>query len=276
MLDEREDVAANLKSLTGLDDDAIKWLEQQAVKLSTTMDKSGLRIRQSASEILDAYMLVGSNKPELLSNKEALNAVTVEVLRLSTASKMGLKQSVDAVTTALNQYGASADQAARYVNVLAAGSKVGASAVDAQTAAILKAGTIAATSNIPIEQLVGSIEMLGEKGLKNEIAGTGLKTFFTRLATGATDTNPKVVGLYTALDNLNQKVKEAEMQQVGGGTTLLKKLFGDEGMQTAMILTQNADKVRYYAEAVTDTNIALEQAATNSDTRRAKFAQVKN
>lgn len=276
LLDEREDVAANLKSLTGLDDDAIKWLEQQAVKLSTTMDKSGLRIRQSASEILDAYMLVGSNKPELLSNKEALNAVTVEVLRLSTASKMGLKQSVDAVTTALNQYGASADQAARYVNVLAAGSKVGASAVDAQTAAILKAGTIAATSNIPIEQLVGSIEMLGEKGLKNEIAGTGLKTFFTRLATGATDTNPKVVGLYTALDNLNQKVKEAEMQQVGGGTTLLKKLFGDEGMQTAMILTQNADKVRYYAEAVTDTNIALEQAATNSDTRRAKLAQVKN
>lgn len=276
MLHEREDAKANLKALTGLDEDSIGWLEQQAVELSTTMDKSGLRIRQSASKILEAYMLVGSNKPELLSDKEALNAVTIEAMRLSSASKMDLKQSVNAVTTALNQYGASADQAAKYVNVLAAGSKVGASAVDAQTSAILKAGTIAATSNIPLEQLVGTIEMLGEKGIKNEIAGTGLKTFFTRLATGAADTNPKVVGLYTALDTLNQKVKEAEMQQVGGGTTLLKKLFGDEGMQTAMILTQNADKVRYYTEAVTDTNIAMEQAAINSDTAAAKLEQVKN
>lgn len=276
MLHEREDAKANLKSLTGLDEDSIGWLEQQAVELSTTMDKSGLRIRQSASKILEAYMLVGSNKPELLADKEALNAVTIEAMRLSSASGMDLKQSVNAVTTALNQYGAGADKAAKYVNVLAAGSKVGASAVDAQTSAILKAGTIAATSNIPLEQLVGTIEMLGEKGIKNEIAGTGLKTFFTRLATGAADTNPKVVGLYTALDNLNQKVKEAEMQQVGGGTTLLKKMFGDEGMQTAMILTQNADKVRYYTEAVTDTNIAMEQAAINSDTAAAKLEQVKN
>lgn len=276
MLHEREDAKANLKALTGLDDDSIGWLEQQAVELSTTMDKSGLRIRQSASKILEAYMLVGSNKPELLADKEALNAVTIEAMRLSSASGMDLKQSVNAVTTALNQYGAGADKAAKYVNVLAAGSKVGASAVDAQTSAILKAGTIAATSNIPLEQLVGTIEMLGEKGIKNEIAGTGLKTFFTRLATGAADTNPKVVGLYTALDNLNQKVKEAEMQQVGGGTTLLKKLFGDEGMQTAMILTQNADKVRYYTEAVTDTNIAMDQAAINSDTAAAKLEQVKN
>lgn len=276
MLHEREDAKANLKALTGLDEDSIGWLEQQAVELSTTMDKSGLRIRQSASKILEAYMLVGSNKPELLADKEALNSVTIEAMRLSSASGMDLKQSVNAVTTALNQYGAGADKAAKYVNVLAAGSKVGASAVDAQTSAILKAGTIAATSNIPLEQLVGTIEMLGEKGIKNEIAGTGLKTFFTRLATGAADTNPKVVGLYTALDNLNQKVKEAEMQQVGGGTTLLKKLFGDEGMQTAMILTQNADKVRYYTEAVTDTNIAMEQAAINSDTAAAKLEQVKN
>ena len=276
MLHEREDAKANLKALTGLDEDSIGWLEQQAVELSTTMDKSGLRIRQSASKILEAYMLVGSNKPELLADKEALNAVTIEAMRLSSASGMDLKQSVNAVTTALNQYGAGADKAAKYVNVLAAGSKVGASAVDAQTSAILKAGTIAATSNIPLEQLVGTIEMLGEKGIKNEIAGTGLKTFFTRLATGAADTNPKVVGLYTALDNLNQKVREAEMQQVGGGTTLLKKLFGDEGMQTAMILTQNADKVRYYTEAVTDTNIAMEQAAVNSDTAAAKLEQIKN
>lgn len=276
LLNEREKAKANVKALTGLDDDSIEWMERKAVELSTTMDESGLRIRQSASEIMEAYMMVGSNKPELLESKEALNAVTVETMRLAAASGMSLPKSVDATTTALNQYGASADDAAKYVNVLAAGSKHGAANVEQQAAAILKAGTIAASSNIPIEELVGTIEMLGEKGIKSEIAGTGLKTFFTRLATGANDTNPKVVGLSTALDNLNKKVEAAEKQKVGGGTALLKKLFGDEGMQTAMILSQNTEKIKEYTRAVTDTSIAYEQAAINSDTAAAKLDQVKN
>lgn len=276
MLEQREESKANVQALTGLDDAAIDWLEQQAVRLSTTMDESGLRVRKSASEILEAYMMVGSQKPELLSDKEALNAVTIEAMRLSEASGMVLKDAVDATTTSLNQYGEGADKAARFVNVLAAGSKFGAANVESQTAAILKAGTIAATANISFEQLVASIETLGEKGIKNEVAGTGLKTFFTRLVTGAEETNPKIVGLYTALDNLNQKVTEAERRKVGGGETLLKDLFGLEGMQTAMILTQNTEALRKYAEAVTDTNVAMEQAAINSDTDAARRAQIRN
>lgn len=278
--DERnklEESQAGLKALTGLDDDSIAWLTGQAKTLSTTMTKEGLRVRQSAAEILDAFMLVGSAKPELLGDKEALKAVTEEAMRLQAAAKdITLNEAVDSLTLSLNQYGAAADQAGRFVNVLAAGSKEGAVNIASQAKAIQKSGTIAASSNIPIEELVGTIEMLGEKGVKDEIAGTGLKTFFTRLATGATDTNPKVVGLTTALDNLNKKVAAAEAQKVGGGTTLLKKLFGDEGMQTAMILSQNTEQVKKYIAAVTDTNIAYEQAAINSDTAAAKLAQARN
>lgn len=278
--DERnklEESQAGLKALTGLDDDSIAWLTGQAKTLSTTMTKEGLRVRQSAAEILDAFMLVGSAKPELLGDKEALKAVTEEAMRLQAAAKdITLNEAVDSLTLSLNQYGAAADQASRFVNVLAAGSKEGAVNIASQAKAIQKSGTIAASSNIPIEELVGTIEMLGEKGVKDEIAGTGLKTFFTRLATGATDTNPKVVGLTTALDNLNKKVAAAEAQKVGGGTTLLKKLFGDEGMQTAMILSQNTEQVKKYIAAVTDTNIAYEQAAINSDTAQARLEQARN
>lgn len=275
-MNEVDESKASVKALTGLDDASIDWLEQQAYRLSTTMDETGLRVRESASEILGAYTLIGSNKPELLGVKEDLNAVTVEAMRLASASEMDLKDAADAVTTALNQYGAGAREANKYVNVLAAGSQAGAASVEQQTASILKAGTIAATSNIAFEELVGSIEMLAEKGIKSEIAGTGLKTFFTRLAAGSADTNPKVVGLSTALDNLNKQYEEAEAKAAGGGVQLFQKLFGLEGMQTAMILSQNAEGVRRYTEAVTDTNIAMEQAAINSDTANAKLAQVRN
>lgn len=172
---KREEAKADVEALTGLSKDDINWLEQQAVQLSTTMTESGIRIRQSATEILDAYKLVGSAKPELLDNKEALAEVTKQTLILASASGMTLKDAVDAVTLSLNQYGDGADQASRYANVMAAGSKYGAAAVDSITTSVTKSGVAAASAEIPIEQLVGTIETLGEKGIKDEIAGTGLK-----------------------------------------------------------------------------------------------------
>ena len=263
--DDKEASAANLKALTGLDDVSIQWLARQTEILSTSMHKSGLRVTQSSKEILEAYMLVGSAKPDLLGNKEALNAVTIEAMRLSKAAKMDLKEAVDAVTLSMNQYGASSEKAADYANVMAAGSKYGSAAVQSITAAVTKAGVSASTANVPIEQLVGSIETLAEKGLVNEVAGTGLKMFFLRLQTGADETNPKIVGLQTALKNL-QKLSTEE----------IVKRFGAETYTVAQTLIDGADKVEYYTKAVTGTNVAMEQAAINSETNEARLAQLKN
>lgn len=263
--DDKEASAANLKALTGLDDVSIQWLARQTEILSTSMHKSGLRVTQSSKEILEAYMLVGSAKPDLLGNKEALNAVTIEAMRLSKAAKMDLKEAVDAVTLSMNQYGASSEKAADYANVMTAGSKYGSAAVQSITAAVTKAGVSASTANVPIEQLVGSIETLAEKGIVNEVAGTGLKMFFLRLQTGADETNPKIVGLQTALKNL-QKLSTEE----------IVKRFGAETYTVAQTLIDGADKVEYYTKAVTGTNVAMEQAAINSETNEARLAQLKN
>lgn len=265
--DSKESSQAELKALTGLDDSSIQWLTEQAEKLSTTMDESGLRIRQSSDEILQAYMLIGSKKPELLKDKEALNAVTIEAMRLAAAAKIDLKDAVTATTVSLNMYGESADQAARYVNVLAAGSKEGAADVSAQAASIKNAGVAASGAGVSIEQLQGTIQMLAEKGLEAEPAGTALRKFFLVLQTGPDETNPKVVGLQTALENLNKKSLTAAQIQT---------MFGEEAYSAATILIDNADKVRQYTEAVTDTNIAMEQAAINSNTNEAKMAQYRN
>lgn len=264
---EREEAKADVKALTGLDDNSIAWLEQQAKKLSTSMDENGIRIRQTATEILEAYKLVGSAKPELLSDKEALAEVTEQALILASASGMQLKDAVDAVTLSLNQYGDGADQAARYTNALAAGSKYGAAAVESVTTAVTKSGVAASSADIPIEQLVGTIETLAEKGIKDEIAGTGLKKFFLTLQTGADETNPKIVGLETALANLQKQQLSA---------TEIKKMFGEEGYNVASVLINEAEKVKYYTQAVTGTTVAVEQAATKSATAAAKLDQAKN
>lgn len=263
-----EESQAGLKALTGLDDESITWLTGQAKILSTTMTKEGLRVRQSANEILDAYMLIGSAKPELLGNKEALAAVTEEAMRLQAAAKdITLNEAVDALTLSMNQYGAGADQAARFTNVLAAGSKEGSVNIASQAKSIRVSGVAAASANISIEETVGLIETLGGKGIKDEIAGSGLKRFFLTLQTGSDDTNPKIVGLSTALDNLNKKQMDA---------TAIKKMFGEEGYNVASVLLSETEQVKEFTRAVTGTNVATEQAAINSNTAAAKLAQAKN
>ena len=231
----------------------------------TSVTEDGLRIRQSSNEILDAFTIVGSAKPELLGNKEALAQVTEECMRLATAAKIDLKQAVDGVTLSMNQYGAGADQAARFTNVLAAGSKMGAATVADQTAAIIKSGVAASTANISIEELVGSIETLAEKGLKGEVAGTGLKNVFLKMKTGADDTNPSIFGLQTALKNLKALSDSQILER-----------FGLENFTVAKALIDNTEKVKSYTAAVTGTNIAMEQAAINSDTAAAKFEHARN
>lgn len=269
--DERnklEESQAGLKALTGLDDDSISWLTEQAKTLSTTMTKEGLRVRQSAAEILDAFMLVGSAKPELLGDKEALKQVTEEAMRLQAAAKdITLNEAVDSLTLSLNQYGAAADQAGRFTNVLAAGSQAGSANIASQAKAIRNAGTAAASANVPIEQTVALIETLAYRGIKDEVAGTGLKKFFLVLQTGADETNPKIVGLDKALENLKNKKMDAGA---------IKKMFGEEGYNTASVILQNTEMVKDFTAAVTGTNVAYEQAAINSDTAQAKLEQARN
>lgn len=263
-----ESSQANLKSLTGLDDDSISWLTEQAKKLSTTMTKEGLRVRASATEILEAYMMVGSAKPELLGDKEALAAVTEEAMRLQAAAgDIKLAEAVDAVTLSLNQFGAPAEDAARYVNVLAAGSKEGAANIASINAAIANSGVAASSANVSIEETVALIETLAYKGIKDEVAGTALKKFFLVLQTGADDTNPKVVGLSKALENLKAK---------NMGAADIKKMFGEEGYNAAAVILQNTEMVNQLTEAVTGTNIAFEQSAINSNTAAAALDQARN
>lgn len=264
---EKDTAVASLQALTGLDNKSVDWLKTQAEELSKTMDETGLRVTQSAAEILEAYKLVGSAKPELLGVKEDLNAVTVECIRLSQAAGISLNDAVKATTISMNQFGASAEQTEEFVNVLAAGSKFGAVAVENINEAVVRSGVAASQAGLSIQDLVGAIETIGERGLQGAKAGTGLKTFFLKLATGADDTNPKIVGLSQALQNLADKhLSESEMV----------KQFGAEAYNVASIMINSADKFDYYKNAVTGTNVAVEQAARMGETFEAKSAQLKN
>lgn len=262
-----ENELKNLSALTGLVGRELTWLGNQAMEMSTSIAKSGGRITQSSTEILKAFTLMGSKKPELLENKDALKETTEEALILAGAAKMQVEPAVESLANTMNQFNADAKEAPRYINALAAGSKAGAAEVDSINASITKFGPAAAQANISIEESVGLIETLAEKGVNAEIAGTGVRNVILKLMQGADQFNPRLVGMNKALENLkNQNLSAAQMVE----------LFGQENYTVAQILVSNTDKVKSYTEAVTGTNVAYEQHAINTDTASAKLKQQRN
>lgn len=258
---------ANLSSLTGLVGDDLQWLSDQAKKVALEGTEAGIKVTAGAQAIVDAYTLMGSAKPELLKNKEALDLVTQSALTLAEAARMKAVDAVEALANTMNQFSAPAKEAARYMNALAAGSKEGSAEVPDVSESMTKFGAAAAAANISIEESVGLIETLAEKGLKGARAGTQIKTALLKMQIGADDTNPAIVGVQVALDNLRAKsLSAAEMV----------KFFGLESYVAAQILVSNSPRVKFFTDSVMNTGIAMQQAAINTDTNSAALQRAKN
>ena len=262
-----EERVDNLSALTGLAGDDLDWLNQKAKDLSTSTLEGNIRVKQSAQDIVDAFTKTGSARPELLKNKEALAETTQEAIILANAAKTELYPAIEALTMVMNQYNVPASEARRIINVLAAGSKEGAGEIPYLTTAYEKAGTVAALANISIETLGATIETLAPRITQPEIAGRSLKGVLIDMQTGADDTNPAIVGLSTALENLGKK---------NLSVTELTKKFGTENIATIQILLTNIEELKRYEKAMTGTNVAIEQAAINTDNNNAKLAQARN
>lgn len=187
-----------------------------------------------------------------MKTSEGLINVTKSSLILAQASGTTLPDATRTLALSLNQFGASVSDADRYINVLAAGSRYGASEVNETAEAIKKGGVAVAQAKVPFEEMNAVIQTLAEREVKGADAGTALRNMILILES-STDKKlkPSVVGMTTALENLAQK---------NYSTTALTKIFGRENVNLAMILSKNTDKVRELTKALTGTETAYEQA----------------
>lgn len=244
---EFEKSLSTLKSITGVTSEELKFYEAQAKRLGETTT-------QTASQVSKAFTLIGSKKPELLKSKEALVAVTEQAIILAEAANIQVPEAATALSNALNQMGENADKAGRFVNVLAAGSKLGAGDILYLNAALEKAGASGKAVGLSFEEVVGAIETVAPKIAEPSTAGLQLRQIFIKLAASADKFNPTVVGLAKALKNLQK-----EQLTIND----LTKKFGILNVNSAKALIDGADAFEKYTKGVTGTTTALDQQATN-------------
>ncbi len=257
---------SNLSSITGATGKDLEFYKEQEIAIgsSTTL---------SASQTVEAFKLIGSAKPELLANKEALAAVTREAITLAEAAGLELPTAATALANALNQFNLPAEESSRVINALAAGSKFGAAAIPELSEAITKFGVAAASSNISIEESIGAVELLAEKGIAGAEAGTKLRNVFSKLDI-AKSLPPKAAdqlakfGVNTDIvsdSTLTLQERLTELSKIQEDATALTFVFGEQNKVAGQAVLQNVSRIAELTEQVTGTNTAIEQAAINVD-----------
>ena len=241
---------SQLSSLTGKTGEDLNQLKEYAIEL-------GSKTTLSASEVADAFKMIGSQQPQLLASSEALKAVTKNAITLSEAAGIELATAAQTLSTSINQMGGDSSNAERFINVLAAASQKGAGDIAWLGEAITKSGTTAKMVGTSYEQLVANLEQLAQAGFDASTAGTALRSIIVNLEKQTDDKlKPSVVGLTEAFANLEKK-----HLSVGEMANLVGKMFGAQ----ATVLAENAAKARDLEQAITGTNTAEEQAKTNTD-----------
>ncbi|HGP1056053.1 TPA: phage tail tape measure protein [Enterobacter cloacae] len=237
---------SDLSAITGATGTQLKTLDEAAQEM-------GRSTEYSASQAVEALKLMASAKPELLQTAGGLTAATKSALTLAQAAGSTLPDATRTLALSLNQFGAGAQEADRYINVLAAGAKFGASEIADTAAAIKNGGVAAAQAGVGFETLNAAIQVLAEREIKGGEAGTALRNVILSLEKGTDKTlKPSVVGLSGALENLSKK---------NLSTAQAVKLFGVENINAASVLVDNRSKLDALTQALTGTQTAHEQAA---------------
>lgn len=247
---------ADLSSITDI-------VGQDLIELGKLARQTGKESGLGASEAAKAYTAIASQIEVDTIGMDGLIELQRNSITLSQASGMALSASADALAGTINQFEYGADQAGRVINVLAAGSKVGAAEIEHLTQSFKIVGSQASIAGVSIEETTGALEVLSRNNVKGSEAGTHLRNIILSLQTvfGA---DLKSMTLSEALDQLKPKLEDA---------TFMSQNFGRMSMAAAQFLVKNSDAIEELTAKVTDTSTAYEQAAVRTETVQQMMAR---
>lgn len=245
-----DEAAASLQSATLMTDQVLQQLKKNAMDLNGEMGFT-------AEDYLKAATKIGSAKSELADSAEAMDLMVEKSMLFARAGKLDLPEAGEALAMMLNQFSKDASEAGHFVDVLAQGFALGAAELPQMVGAMKYAGVAANSMNISFGETNASIQMLVKNGLTAEMAGTQLRAILLKLGSGADETNPKVVGLEKALENLAKKNLT---------TKQMAELFNAENIAGANILLNNIPTLEKWTKKIEESGAAEKMAAINMST----------
>ncbi len=248
---------ADLQAITGIVGEDFEKIKRAARDVGK---ESGLGARGA----VEAYTLLASQIEISTIGMDGLMELQRETITLAQAGGLSLADAATALAATINQFGLEATEANRVVNVLAAGSKLGASEVEDLAQSFKVVGATASAAGLNVEQTAAALEVLSQSNLKGAEAGTALRNILLTLQTSMKEDFSKS-SLSEALERLKPQLNDV---------TFLAKTFGKANIAAAQYLIKNAESVGELTAAVTGTNTAQEQAAIRTSTMAEQMKRI--
>jgi len=256
---------ASLSAVTGVAGKEFEGYKEQVFLASK-------ETKMFSGDMAKAFEIIGSQKPELLANAEAMKMVTVAAVTLSKASGEDLSASANNLTGIMNQFNLAAGESVRTIDVLAAGTIAGASSIAETGEAMKNVGTVAKTANMSLEETVASIQLLSLFQLKGAEAGTKFRGSINRLQKSG-------LGYTSGIFNMNDALTESQQKYDKLGSAILKdafieETFGVENKTAGLIMMQNVGRIKEMTKQVSVSGAATEMASKNSNTFAVRLKEI--
>ena len=180
--------------LTNLAQSAIRngsVYETSLAKVWTIADLGKLSIQKLGSQITDTSNTMGIAATDIAeatyqaisAGQDTANAVEFagQAAKLATAGFTSTTSAVDILTTALNAYGLSADQATHVSDVLLTTQNLGKTSVDELSSSMGKVIPLAAAYNVSVENLSSGLAVMTANGIATAEATTYTKSMLNEL-----------------------------------------------------------------------------------------------
>ena len=180
--------------LTNLAQSAIRngsVYETSLAKVGTIADLGKLSIQKLGSQITDMSNTMGIAATDIAeatyqaisAGQDMANAVEFagQAAKLATAGFTSTTSAVDILTTALNAYGLSADQATHVSDVLLTTQNLGKTSVDELSSSMGKVIPLAAAYNVSVENLSSGLAVMTANGIATAEATTYTKSMLNEL-----------------------------------------------------------------------------------------------
>ena len=275
--------------LTNLAQSAIRngsVYETSLAKVGTIADLGTLSIQQLGSQITDMSNTMGIAATDIAeatyqaisAGQDTANAVEFagQAAKLATAGFTSTTSAVDILTTALNAYGLSADQATHVSDVLLTTQNLGKTSVDELSSSMGKVIPLAAAYNVSVENLSSGLAVMTANGIATAEAATYTKSMLNELG----DTGSSVGKILQQQTGKSFAQLSADGKSLGDVLQVLYDSVGDDGTAFAglwssveagtgalSLVSGGADKFNGVLAQMVDSTGATETAyATMTDT----------
>lgn len=251
--------------------------------MNKDIESLGLETKRSVIDIAKSFENIGSKMSEYLKNPTALREIAKQSILMADASRMGIEDSTDNLTSILNQFKLNYTDAARVVNKLSAGEDIGASTISESSDVVRQFAASARMAGASLEETIALVQTT-TKTLGKDGVGRSFRNIMVDLNTGKGMDKNKLKALSMVHADINKIINPAtkfidklqEIKKLLSNKQAMGMFFKKTGFEVGATFLNSFKMFEDYLSFIENNNTAQSKATKNNATFAKSWLDLKS